>query len=416
MVETIIANEGVNVLKAILTFVAYILPIPLAIIALKFWSYYKKETNELDLKWTLLEVQVPREISKSPSAMELFFSNTFDPKLWFSLEMVSIDGRVHFYIRTQNGIKDLVQTQIYAQYPQAKVLEVEDYVYEIPKFTKDSDWYMWGCEYAKKKDDFFPLKTYKSYGEEMRAGTKEEFKVDPITPIIELLGSLTKGQQLWIQILAKNSSKKYYSQKKDKKVDFNEAASEFLLNYLKPYTKVQKNEKGETDTDIRTPKIVEPVVKAINDQLGQLHFECGVRVVALSDKKIVSEDQFNGLNRSAKLIFRQFTLANSNELERINSTEFDNAWEDPLGTSIFKYKNRLLDSYRLRMFFNPPFYLSLDLPKFLKIFSPIGKPKVFVLSSEELASIYHFPGMVSETPSFKRVETKIAKPPSNLPI
>lgn len=416
MVETIIANEGVNVLKAILTFVAYILPIPLAIIALKFWSYYKKETNELDLKWTLLEVQVPREISKSPSAMELFFSNTFDPKLWFSLEMVSIDGRVHFYIRTQNGIKDLVQTQIYAQYPQAKVLEVEDYVYEISKFTKDSDWYMWGCEYAKKKDDFFPLKTYKSYGEEMRAGTKEEFKVDPITPIIELLGSLTKGQQLWIQILAKNSSKKYYSQKKDKKVDFNEAASEFLLNYLKPYTKVQKNEKGETDTDIRTPKIVEPVVKAINDQLGQLHFECGVRVVALSDKKIVSEDQFNGLNRSAKLIFRQFTLANSNELERINSTEFDNAWEDPLGTSIFKYKNRLLDSYRLRMFFNPPFYLSLDFPKFLKIFSPIGKPKVFVLSSEELASIYHFPGMVSETPSFKRVETKIAKPPSNLPI
>ena len=416
MVETIIANEGTNILNAILTFIALILPIPLAIIALKYWGYYKKEMNELEPKWTLLEVQVPREISKSPSAMELFFSSTFDPKLWFSLEMISIDGRVHFYIRTQNSIKDLVQTQIYAQYPQAKVLEVEDYVYEIPQFSKDSDWYMWGCEYAKKKDDFFPLKTYKSYGEEMRAGTKEEFKVDPITPIIELLGSITKGQQLWIQILAKNTSKKYYSEKKDEKVDFNEAASEFLLKYLKPYTKIQKNEKGETDTDIRTPKIVEPVVKAINDQLGQLHFECGIRVVALSDKKIVSEDQFNGLSRSAKLIFRQFTLANSNELERINSTEFDNAWDDPLGTTIFKYKNRILDSYRLRMFFNPPFYLSLDLPKYLKFFSPLGKPKVFVLSSEELASIYHFPGMVSETPSFKRVETKIAKPPSNLPI
>lgn len=416
MIETIVTNESVNLLNIIITIIGYLMPIPLAILALKFWGYYKKEMNELEPKWTLLEVQVPRDISKSPSAMELFFSNTFDPKLWFSLEMVSIDGRVHFYIRTQSNIKELVQTQIYAQYPQAKVIEVEDYVYEVPQITKDVGWNMWGCEYAKKKDDFFPLKTYKAYGEEMRAGTKEEFKVDPITPVIELLGSLTRGQQLWIQILTKNSSKKYYSEKKKKKVDFNEAASEFLLNYLKPYTKIQKNEKGETDTDIRTPKIVEPVVKAINDQLGQLHFECGIRVIALSDKSIVSDDQFNGLSRSAKLIFRQFTLANSNELERINSTEFDNTWADPIGTSIVKFKRRLLNSYRLRMFFNPPFFFSLELPKILGIFSPTGKPKTFVLSGEELASIYHFPGMVSETPSFKRVETKIAKPPSNLPI
>jgi len=388
----------------------------LAILALKLWSHYKKETTALEAKWTLLEIQIPREIAKSPSAMELFFSNTFDPKLWFSLEMVSIDGRVHFYIRTQNNIKDLVQTQIYAQYPQAKVVEIEDYVFDIPKYDKNGDWYVWGCEYSKKKDDFLPLKTYKAYGEEMRAGTKEEFKVDPITPIIELLGSLSKGQQLWIQILAKHSGKKYYSKKKEKKVEFSEAAPEFLLELLKPYTKVQKNEKGETDLDIRTPKTIEPVVKAVSEQLGQLHFECGIRVIALSDKKIITEDQFNGLSRSAKLIFRQFTLANSNELERINTTEFEDAWKDPIGTTMNKFKRRLLDSYRLRMFFHPPMILDLEFPKWLKIFAPTGKPKVFVLSSEELASIFHFPGMVSETPSFKRVETKIAKPPSNLPI
>ena len=137
----------------------------------------------------------------------------------------------------------------------------EDYVFDIPKYDKNGDWYVWGCEYSKKKDDFLPLKTYKAYGEEMRAGTKEEFKVDPITPIIELLGSLSKGQQLWIQILAKHSGKKYYSKKKEKKVEFSEAAPEFLLELLKPYTKVQKNEKGETDLDIRTPKTIEPVLR-----------------------------------------------------------------------------------------------------------------------------------------------------------
>ncbi|NCU28098.1 MAG: hypothetical protein EOM85_00270 [Candidatus Moranbacteria bacterium] len=416
MIETFVTNEGSNLINILITLIGYLMPIPLAILALKLWSHYKKETTALEAKWTLLEIQIPREIAKSPSAMELFFSNTFDPKLWFSLEMVSIDGRVHFYIRTQNNIKDLVQTQIYAQYPQAKVVEIEDYVFDIPKYDKNGDWYVWGCEYSKKKDDFLPLKTYKAYGEEMRAGTKEEFKVDPITPIIELLGSLSKGQQLWIQILAKHSGKKYYSKKKEKKVEFSEAAPEFLLELLKPYTKVQKNEKGETDLDIRTPKTIEPVVKAVSEQLGQLHFECGIRVIALSDKKIITEDQFNGLSRSAKLIFRQFTLANSNELERINTTEFEDAWKDPIGTTMNKFKRRLLDSYRLRMFFHPPMILDLEFPKWLKIFAPTGKPKVFVLSSEELASIFHFPGMVSETPSFKRVETKIAKPPSNLPI
>lgn len=416
MIETFVTNEGSNLINILITLIGYLMPIPLAILALKLWSHYKKETTALEAKWTLLEIQIPREIAKSPSAMELFFSNTFDPKLWFSLEMVSIDGRVHFYIRTQNNIKDLVQTQIYAQYPQAKVVEIEDYVFDIPKYDKNGDWYVWGCEYSKKKDDFLPLKTYKAYGEEMRAGTKEEFKVDPITPIIELLGSLSKGQQLWIQILAKHSGKKYYSKKKEKKVEFSEAAPEFLLELLKPYTKVQKNEKGETDLDIRTPKTIEPVVKAVSEQLGQLHFECGIRVIALSDKKIITEDQFNGLSRSAKLIFRQFTLANSNELERINTTEFEDEWKDPIGTTMNKFKRRLLDSYRLRMFFHPPMILDLEFPKWLKIFAPTGKPKVFVLSSEELASIFHFPGMVSETPSFKRVETKIAKPPSNLPI
>ena len=38
-----------------------------------------------------------------------------------------------------------------------------------------------------------------------------------------------------------------------------------------------------------------------------------------------------------------------------------------------------------------------------------------VLNSEELATIYHFPGQVAETPTFKRIESKRAEPPQNLP-
>nr|HPI82819.1 hypothetical protein [Candidatus Paceibacterota bacterium] len=79
-------------------------------------------------------------------------------------------------------------------------------------------------------------------------------------------------------------------------------------------------------------------------------------------------------------------------------------------------KARMLDFYRMRTFFHPSLIYDLKYPSLLAPFFPAHKPEVFVLSNEELATIYHFPGMVSETPSFKRVDSKIAKPPSNLPI
>ena len=42
--------------------------------------------------------------------------------------------------------------------------------------------------------------------------------------------------------------------------------------------------------------------------------------------------------------------------------------------------------------------------------------KAFILSTEELATIFHLPGRVVETPSFTRIESKKAEPPTNLPI
>jgi hypothetical protein len=84
--------------------------------------------------------------------------------------------------------------------------------------------------------------------------------------------------------------------------------------------------------------------------------------------------------------------------------------------ALTKIKKRMLNFYRMRTFFHPPIQYSIKYPSVFSLFFPSGKPNLFVLSVEELASLYHFPGMVSETPSFKRIESKIAKPPSNLPI
>jgi len=420
-----------NIIQILLVIIGYLMPIPLAYIAINLWHHYRQERFIAGIKWVLLEIQVPREVVKSPSAMELIFSNALyhksgkgfweryiigAPWLWFSLEIVSIDGRVHFYLRTPTRIRDLVETQIYAQYPQAKVVEVEDYTLNIPQYTKDGDWNIWGCEFKKNKEDFLPFRTYKNFGDDMKTGVKEEFKVDPITPTIEYLGSMHKGEQVWIQIIVRQNVKRYKS--KHGELNFEDGAKDFLDKMVAGYVRIHDRGKAGLPEakQVFLPDHLKPLVTTVSENMNNIHFDCGVRLIALADKRLISEEDFNNLRRSVRLLFRQFAMPFSNELERINSTQFDAPWSDPTGLALTGMKRRMLNFYRTRTLFHPPIQFAFKYPPVISMFFPSGKPEVFVVSAEELASLYHFPGMVSETPSFKRVETKIAKPPSNLPI
>lgn len=433
MIQDFLNTHNLNLLQILIVAVGYLMPIPLSIIALNLWHHYRQERFIMGIKWVLLEIQVPRDVIKSPAAMELIFTNAFyhksgkgfweqyiqgAPWFWFSLEIASIDGRVHFFIRTPTRMRNLVETQIYGQYPQAKVVEVDDYAFHVPQYKKDGDWNMWGCEFTKLKEDFLPFKTYKNFGDDMKTGIKEEYRIDPITPVIEYMGSLPRGQQVWIQMVIRWSIKTYHDHHTGKHMDFYEAGTKFIENILAPYTRTQKNDNvvGTFGKQVGMPEHLKPIITAINTGLSQVHFDCGIRLVSLSDKKHCTEDQFQNLRREVRLLFRQYAQPNINELDRINSTQFDAPWSDPTGLALTAKKKRLLDWYRMRTFFHPPLQYTFKLPDVLTAFIPAGRPRPFVLSTEELATLFHFPGMVSETPSFKRVESKIAKPPSNLPV
>lgn len=433
MIENYLITHNINLLQMIIVIIGYLMPIPLSYIALNFWHHYRQERFIMGIKWVLLEIEVPRDVIKSPAAMELIFTNAFyhksgkgfweqyiqgAPWFWFSLEIASIDGRVHFFIRTPTRMRNLVETQIYGQYPQAKVVEVDDYVYHIPQYKKDGDWNMWGCEFKKLKEDFLPIKTYKGFGDDMKTGIKEEFKIDPITPTIEYLGSLPRGQQVWMQIIIRWSIKKYHSHKTGGHVNFEAAAIEFIDKLTEGYVRLHDYDKPEVPTARQTflPDHLKPTVEALAKGLTQVHFDCGIRLIALSDNRLCTEDQFQNLRREVRLLFRQYAAPSMNELDRVNSTQFDAPWSDPTGLALTKIKKRMLDWYRMRTFFHPPFQYAINYPKVLSAFFPSHKANLFVVSTEELATLFHFPGMVSETPSFKRIESKIAKPPSNLPV
>ncbi|MEK7105917.1 MAG: hypothetical protein AAB895_00990, partial [Patescibacteria group bacterium] len=79
-----------------------------------------------------------------------------------------------------------------------------------------------------------------------------------------------------------------------------------------------------------------------------------------------------------------------------------------------KKKKDILSDYKDRSFF----YGGFDFKKLKKYFTHPNKSgeTPYILSTEELATIFHLPGRVSETPTFTRIESKKAEPPSNLPI
>ena len=105
----------------------------------------------------------------------------------------------------------------------------------VDEITPESEWNAWGCEFNLEKPEAYPIKTYVDFG--LDKDPKEEFKVDPISPIVEFFGSLEKGEQVWMQIVV-TPSKKEYNTKGTwfGKHDWAEEARIQLFKLLKPYS------------------------------------------------------------------------------------------------------------------------------------------------------------------------------------
>lgn len=405
-------------------------------IAFKLWLHYIQQDFISGIDFVLLEIVPPRDVLRSPKAMELFITNALyhwsikggreefwqgAVWFWFSLEIASIDGQVHFYIRTPTRIRSLIETQMYAQYPQAQVKEVEDYTLAIDEISPESAWNGWGCELKLLKPEAYPIKTYVDYG--LDKDPKEEFKVDPISPVIEFFGSLQKGEQAWMQIVI-TPSKKTYRTKNTwfGKHDWVKEAQNELFRLLEPFT--AERDGGER-IEIRTPDIYKRTVDAMTAKTGKIGFDTGMRFIYVAKKEVFSMSS----RRSMRLLWRQYAAPDRNELYRCNSAQADFYGGVLLSSpkTIMILANRILHEYRERAFFR----LSLrhrifsqnhwqwPIPKVLTLDALIkayAHHHIFVLNVEELATLWHFPGQILKVPTLERIESKEASPPTNLPI
>lgn len=189
-------------------------PFILAILFFKSWMYYIQHLHWRKLDWILLEVKPPKEIESSPKNMEQIFAglwgaygtigNKYEKYIkgvlqdYFSFEIVGLNGEIHFYLRVLRKFRNIVEAQIYSQYPQAEITEARDYAWKLPADVPGRHWNLWGCRLKLINKDAFPIRTYPHLIDEIK--TDQPF-FDPLAGLMEVLGKLQTGEQLWMQVL-----------------------------------------------------------------------------------------------------------------------------------------------------------------------------------------------------------------------
>lgn len=403
-----IANLTSSVLDFLLLVLPIVIPIFLVILLFDLWLHYIRERFINSQEHVLLKITPPTDFHKTPLAMELFINGLYQTfgettkkdVYWkgsmrpvFSLEIASNNGKVGFYIWTRKSVVGFIESQIYSQYPGIEIVEVDDYA---TQFEFDpSKHKAWALEYNFTEDNSVPIKTYVDYG--LDKPMKDDEMVDPITPTLEWLGSLSESERGWLQIIIKAHKKEDKKpgtlfKKTDNWVDSHKEQIKKISD-LNVEKDKEGNEKHLPPTEVQKMRI-----EAIERSQGKLPFDVGVRGIYVADKDSFNPTNIGGLIGS----FKQYSSANLNGFKPGNKTAFDYWWQDPFGKKMPQVQKTFIDHYRERAYFFKPFF---------------GKKRpVLVMNAEELATVFHFPGSVALTPNLERVQSRKNNAPSDLPI
>ncbi|HWQ60423.1 MAG TPA: hypothetical protein VN420_04770 [Candidatus Fimivivens sp.] len=385
---------------------------------LTVWLDHVQGRYASGVKYILLELIPPREVEKSPKLMESVFSglagihknyNTYEvyaegmfvPPL--SLEIVSDSGAAHLYIRTAAVFRNLVEANFFAHYPDMEIVEVPDYVKNAPATIPNDKYELWGSDFELNKPDLYPIKTYKSFEEEVTGKM-----IDPLGALLEVMGKLPPGQTMWLQFIIAPEKDSWWKDKgkgtielflgKAKKESGGILADilDILRNLLKAFTSTpefekKKEDKNDQPLEFRLSPGEKDVLKALESNLGKQMFRVKMRMVYFGLRE--------GFTKTFVSMFlgamRQFSDNNLNGFrpEGVSKTQAD-----------FLFVTERLRFLQRRIYRR---YISRD---------RTPSSKQFNLSVEELATVFHPPDLSVMAPSLTRVSAKRGTAPSNLPV
>jgi hypothetical protein len=280
---------------------------------------------------------------------------------------------------------------------------------------------MWSVNYSLQRPDPLPIKTYIDYG--LDKDPKEEFKNNPLVTMLEFMGSIKPAENIFLQFVIRAHKKEkrrgFFSETGDWYKQVNELRTKFILAAQAEGRPTLTNEESK-------------ILEALNRQVQKFPFDVGIRVVYMAEGGTYDNGTVTGLRG----LLRPFSFASGDEMGGVNieplpdmkdpkdkdnlrnpvnsgkrrfyaafngfkfsGTDDDYPWQDFLKLRMQYKKRRFLDAYKRRMFFYQPY-----------------REETNVMTTEALATMWHFPGATAMAPGLQRIESKRGQAPANLPV
>ena len=398
-----------------------VLPLIAIFIFWDFWLLYLHVRFAKSVRWKLLEIKIPKNVLKTPKAMEQIFAAAHAPysygfvpfdkywkgkeESWMSFELVGRAGESHFYLRVPAEFQHMMESAIYGQYPEAEIVEVDDYLKSFPEVLPNKEIDLSGFEEMLRGPNYLPIRTYLSFED-----PTEERRLDTISSIMEIMAKLRDDEQVWYQLVVRPTGEEFKEegQKKINQILGIEAKEKkqglfagfgpgvtlgevVRAPFEHPGSVIKKKE--ETQRAMRF--IISPgekdITEAIEEKTAKIALEATPRFLYITKQGGVDQ----GVIMSLHGFVRQFNTQNLNSLKP-NSSKTTASYAV---RGLFK-KTRI--RWRKRMIYED--YRNI---------TPSSKRSI--LNIEELATIYHFPIATVSTTELEKIPSRRGSPPAGIP-
>src|SRR3989338_68457 len=392
------------------------------------WLFWAREKFKHHVPHTLFKIEVPQNNEQSMKAVEQIFVQLYGiydvpdwhQKWWlgfdqeqFSLELVSEGGYINYHVRTPTYYKELAQAAFYAHYPDAILTEVPDYTKDITvEMINTEKIKVWGSEMKLERADEFPIKTYPMFEHQIA-----QKSVDPFANILEFMSRLQPGEKLWYQIMIQPTDLGHFKEIAQHTIDtvveptgaghigpdIVDRIKDGITLLLAGLDKALFG--GETVTIshegperlVERQRLTTPereLVEEVDKKASRWPFHTKIRFMYFASPKIFDDKKVRrGMIGALKL----YRFINAFEEGKLTRTD----WK-VLPWRFFFSRRRLIMRAR-RMFWA---YRSRDMKR--------GEHEGFILSTEELASIFHFPQIEVRAPFVAKAQTRGVEPPTLL--
>jgi len=285
----------------------------------------------------------------------------------FAFEIVADQGVISFYVTLPVAMRQFVEQQLQAQYPDAYIEEREDYNIFSPQCVIAT------ASLLFKKSFFFPIKTY------------QEMETDPLNAITNALSKFREAKHggAVIQYVVRSAHPSWHGSgnelarevRQGKKLkEAVSAVSGSLAGNLVSAVLKRADKKGDEKPFAGLSQFEEEAVARIQQKSAKMGFEANVNIVVAAESESLATSALGGIVDS----FAQYS-----------GFEYGNG---------FKKEKPRLNSF-LQDF----------------IYRNFREARSVILNTEEMASLFHFPLPITETPNILWLAAKQAGAPVNMP-